>query len=105
MLFLINYIGWLHTGDLASYDERGEITICDRIKEFIEYQGHHISPKEIEAVLQRHPDVLDVAAVSAKKEFGLEQPMAFVRKVPGSQVCSYFLVSLRNSQLQYFTLQ
>ena len=68
----------------------------------MKYQGHQISPIEIEAVLQRHPDVLDVAVVPVSHEFDLERPMAFVRKVPGSKVylCLIHVFNLIDSPVQ-----
>ena len=80
-------LGWFHSGDLGFYDERGEIIFYGRMKEMIEYQYHWISPMEIETVLRKHPDVLDVAVIPIPHEVDLERPMAFVRKVAGSKVC------------------
>ena len=72
--------------DLDFYDERGEISLCGRMNELIKYQYQQISPMDIETVLQKHPDVLDVAVVPVPHDLDLERPMAFVRKVPGSKV-------------------
>ena len=84
--YIVIIIGWLHTGDLGFYDERGEICISGRIKETIKYQNHQISSAEIESVLQNHPDVLDVAVVPVPHEIDTERPMAYVRKISGSMV-------------------
>ena len=55
--------GWLHTGDLASMDERGYCTIAGRQKDMIIRGGENIYPREIEQVLFAHPAVADVAVV------------------------------------------
>ncbi|XP_035741079.1 uncharacterized protein LOC118449950 [Vespa mandarinia] len=78
--------GWLHTGDLAYYDENGELFIVDRLKETMKYRGIQISPTEIENLLQTDPDVIEVAVVGIPHILDDEHPIAFVTKVPGSKV-------------------
>ncbi|XP_015173359.1 PREDICTED: 4-coumarate--CoA ligase 1-like [Polistes dominula] len=78
--------GWLHTGDLAYYDENGEIFIMGRLKETMKYQGHQMSPHEIESFLLTHPDVVDVVVVGVPHLEDDEHPIAFVIKVPDSKV-------------------
>jgi acyl-CoA synthetase (AMP-forming)/AMP-acid ligase II len=51
--------GWLYTGDLATRDDDGYIYICGRSKEFMKIGGERISPKEIEEVILKLPDVID----------------------------------------------
>ena len=57
--------GWFRTGDVVTMDERGFITIVDRIKEIIITGGFNVYPSEVEAVLRAHDGVLDVAVVGA----------------------------------------
>ncbi|WP_233839217.1 AMP-binding protein [Paraburkholderia sp. ZP32-5] len=51
--------GWFHTGDLATRDDEGYISIRDRIKDIINSGGEKISSIEIEDVLFEHPDLLE----------------------------------------------
>jgi acyl-CoA synthetase (AMP-forming)/AMP-acid ligase II len=53
--------GWLHTGDLGSLSEAGELTLRGRIKELINRGGEKISPERVEGVLAGHPNVLEAA--------------------------------------------
>jgi len=53
--------GWLHTGDLGSLSEAGELTLRGRIKELINRGGEKISPERVEGVLGSHPKVLETA--------------------------------------------
>lgn len=39
--------GWLHSGDIAYYDEQGHIYIVDRLKELIKYKGYQVCTVQI----------------------------------------------------------
>jgi acyl-CoA synthetase (AMP-forming)/AMP-acid ligase II len=75
--------GWLHTGDLASMDERGYCRIGGRLKDMIIRGGENIYPREIEQVLFEHEDVADVAVVGVPDSVWGEQVAAFVRPAEG----------------------
>jgi acyl-CoA synthetase (AMP-forming)/AMP-acid ligase II len=75
--------GWLHTGDLASMDERGYCRIGGRLKEMIIRGAENIYPREIERVLFEHDDVADVAVVGVPDEKWGEQVAVFIRPAPG----------------------
>ncbi len=63
--------GWLHTGDLGSFDADGFLTLKDRSKDVIISGGSNIYPREVEEVLQAHPDVAEVAVIGqADPEWG-----------------------------------
>lgn len=71
--------GWLHTGDLASMDERGYFRIAGRLKDMIIRGGENIFPVEIEEVLFRHPKVAEVAVVGLPDDVWGEVVAAFIR--------------------------
>ncbi|PSJ20266.1 4-coumarate--CoA ligase family protein, partial [Halomonas sp. ND22Bw] len=50
---------FLHTGDIATVDADGNVSIVDRLKELIKYKGYQVPPAELEAVLLSHPDIAD----------------------------------------------
>ena len=65
--------GWLHTGDVGSFDVDGFLTLKDRSKDLIISGGSNIYPREVEEVLQCHPDVAEVAVIGrAHPEWGEE---------------------------------
>lgn len=76
--------GWLWTGDLAAQDADGFVFIKGRAREVLKLGGHRVGPTEIEAALQAHDAVQDVAVVGAPDEVGGEVAHAFVVLKPGA---------------------
>lgn len=70
--------GWLRTGDVASIDGDGFLTLHDRLKELIKVNGFQVAPAEIEAVLLTHPQTADAAVVGRPDEEAGERPVAHV---------------------------
>jgi len=69
---------WLHTGDMAVWDEDGFIQIVDRKKQIIISGGENISSLEVEAAIFAHPAVLECAVVAAPDPKWGEVPAAIV---------------------------
>ncbi len=55
--------GWLRTGDVGVRDEDGFFYVVDRTTELIRRGGRTVYPREIEEVLQEHPDVVEAAVI------------------------------------------
>jgi fatty-acyl-CoA synthase len=70
--------GWLRTGDLASMDDRGYLTITGRLKDMIIRGGENIYPREIEDVLGSHPGVAAVAVIGVPDDTWGEQVGAVI---------------------------
>lgn len=75
---MIGSDGFLHTGDLARIDEKGQCFIIDRLKELIKVKGFQVAPAELEAVLLAHDAVADAAVVGYVDAGREEVPKAFV---------------------------
>lgn len=55
--------GWLHTGDLGIVDENDYVILTGRVKETYRCNGEMVMPKEIENLLQEHPEVAQAHVV------------------------------------------
>jgi cyclohexanecarboxylate-CoA ligase len=96
--------GWFDTGDLARIDARGYIRICGRSKDVIIRGGENIPVVEIEALLYRHPSVVQAAIVAYPDERLGERACAIVVVKPGATIDLPGMVEFLKSQkvaLQY----
>src|SRR5262249_1176038 len=78
--------GWLHTGDLVRDDGDETFTFVGRKKEVIRRRGENLSPAEVEAALERHPDVAEAAVIGAPSELSEEDVKAFMIAAPGRTI-------------------
>lgn len=70
--------GWFHSGDLATIDDEGYITIVDRKKDMIKTGGENVSSREVEEVLYAHPAVSEAAVVGLPHPIWIEAITAVV---------------------------
>jgi len=70
--------GWLRTGDMGCYDDRGYLTLRDRSKDVVISGGSNIYPREVEEILLEHPDVDEAGVVGAPDEEWGEVVVAFI---------------------------
>jgi long-chain acyl-CoA synthetase len=76
--------GWLHTGDLAYYDEKGFIYIVDRKKDMIVSGGENVYSREVEDVLYKHPAVAEAAVVGVPDPRWVERVHAVIALKAGA---------------------
>jgi long-chain acyl-CoA synthetase len=76
--------GWLHTGDVGSFDADGYLTLRDRSKDLIISGGMNIYPREVEEALLHHPGVRSVAVVGRPDPEWGESVVAFVVAADGA---------------------
>ncbi len=77
--------GWLYTGDIATVDPDGYVSIVDRKKEMIIVSGFKVYPREVEEALFAHPAVMDAAAIGIPHSLKGEEVKAFVVLKPGAK--------------------
>jgi fatty-acyl-CoA synthase len=75
--------GWFHSGDLATIDEEGFITVVDRKKDMIKTGGENVASREVEEAIYRLPQVSEVAVVGVPHPRWVEAVVAVVVPKPG----------------------
>ena len=78
--------GWLHTGDIGTVDEAGNLRITDRLKDMFICGGFNVYPAEVEQVLARLDGVADAAVIGVPDERLGEVGRAFVVRRPGNPI-------------------
>ena len=94
--------GWLRTGDLVQENADGTYTFLGRRKEVIRRRGENLSPAEVEAALERHPDVAEAAVVGVSSELSEEEVKAFVVAEAGRRIDVTHLHAHAREQLAVF---
>jgi len=74
--------GWFHTGDTVCQDADGMLYFVDRKKNIIRRSGENIAAAEIEACLQAHDDVAQVAVLAVADELREEEVLACIVAMP-----------------------
>jgi long-chain acyl-CoA synthetase len=91
--------GWFRTGDLASIDADGWVRIAGRKRERILRGGHSVFPREVEAVLLAHPDVIEAAVVGVPHAELGEEVAGFVVTREGSRAGADELIAFCRERL------
>jgi fatty-acyl-CoA synthase len=95
---------WLHTGDMAVWDEESYVQIVDRKKEIIISGGENISSLEVERAICAHPSVFECAVVAAPSDRWGEVPAAVVVLKPDASLTEAELLTFLESRLGKFKL-
>ena len=94
--------GWFHSGDLAVMHPDNYVQIMDRKKDIIISGGENISTVEVENVIYRHPDVLEVAVVPIPDPKWGEVPKAFVVPREGASPTAEDIIEFCKQNLARF---
>ena len=93
---------WMRTGDMYSCSADGYYTYLGRSDDMLRVGGEWVSPAEVEAVLVRHPAVLEAAVVGYRDDDGIQRPQAFVVATSGATVDEAELEVLCKAELAGF---
>jgi acyl-CoA synthetase (AMP-forming)/AMP-acid ligase II len=91
--------GFLHTGDLATMDERGYLRIVGRLKDMLIVGGFNVYPAEVENALLAHDAIGQVAVVGAPDPRLGEIPVAYVVPAPGRSVDAAAIIAWARERL------
>ena len=78
--------GWFHSGDLATIDTEGYITIVDRKKDMIKSGGENVASREVEEMIYRMPQVSEVAVIGFPDPYWIEAVTAIIVVKTGQQL-------------------
>jgi HIP---CoA ligase len=91
--------GWLHTGDVGALDDRGYLTITDRLKDMYICGGFNVYPAEVEQVLARLDGLAESAVVGVPDERLGEVGKAFVIPAPGRSLSTEDVIAHCSARL------
>jgi acyl-CoA synthetase (AMP-forming)/AMP-acid ligase II len=91
--------GFLHTGDLATMDERGYVRVVGRLKDMLIVGGFNVYPAEVENALLHHDAIGQVAVVGVPDPRMGEVPVAYVVPAPGRSLDSGAIIGWARERL------
>lgn len=91
--------GWFDTGDVATLNADGFMTIKDRSKDIIKSGGEWISTVELENIAVGHPEISGAAAIAAKHEKWDERPVILAVKAEGASLSEADLLSYYDNKI------
>jgi crotonobetaine/carnitine-CoA ligase len=97
--------GWFHTGDVVRQDASGMLVFVDRRKHIVRRSGENIAAAEVEAALQAHEAVAQVAVLPVADELREEEVLACIVPMPGAAAGPALAEALFehcNARLAYF---
>ncbi len=96
--------GWMHTGDVGVFDEKGYLSIAGRIKDMINRGGEKVFPKEIEEYLLRHPKVLNAQVFAFPDERFGEEVFCWVKLKEGEQMDNQEVYAYCKEQIAHYKI-
>ncbi len=94
--------GWLHTGDIGTLDNSGNLAITDRLKDMYISGGFNVYPAEVEQALMRMEGITDVAVVGVPDERMGEVGKAYVVVAPDTGLTPEAVVAFAKERLANF---
>jgi len=96
--------GWLHTGDLAVYDNEGCYSIVGRLKDMIISGGENVYPAEVESIMYAHPAVAEAALIGVPDQKWGEVGRALVVLKPGHSLSESDLMDFIGEHLARYKI-
>jgi acyl-CoA synthetase (AMP-forming)/AMP-acid ligase II len=96
--------GWVDTGDCGYTDQDGFVYFVDRTKDIIRRSGENISSREIEDVLNAHPNIEASAVIPVPDPIRVEEVKAYVIPKGGSPVSPQEIIAFCSERLADFKI-
>ncbi|QUN28192.1 AMP-binding protein [Cupriavidus sp. KK10] len=96
--------GWMHTGDLATIDDKGYCNIVGRVKDMLIRGGENIYPREIEEFLFRHPKVQAVQVFGVPDQKYGEEVCAWIVLKPGQSATEDEIRTFCRDQIAHYKI-
>jgi fatty-acyl-CoA synthase len=96
--------GWFHSGDLATVDEEGYITVVDRKKDMVKTGGENVASREVEEVIYRMEGVSEVAVIGVPHPQWIEAVVAVIVAKSGHDVHEEAVAAHCRSQMAGFKI-
>ena len=94
--------GWMHTGDLGTFDAEGYGNVVGRSKDMAIRGGENVYPAEIEDVLYQHPTVADAQVFGVPDDRFGEELCAWIRVKPGAKMSEEEVRSFCRDRIAHF---
>jgi fatty-acyl-CoA synthase len=94
--------GWFHSGDLATIDDEGYISVVDRKKDMIKTGGENVASREVEETIYRLPQVSEVAVVGLPHPRWVEAVTAVIVVKAGQTLDEQEVLAHCNAQMAHF---
>jgi len=94
--------GWFHSGDLATVDDEGYITVVDRKKDMIKTGGENVASREVEEVIYQLPEVSEVAVIGLPDPVWIEAVTAIVVPKPGQLLNESAVIDYCRRRIAHF---
>ncbi|MEY2622419.1 MAG: Long-chain-fatty-acid--CoA ligase [Pseudomonadota bacterium] len=93
---------WFHSGDLATVDTEGYITVVDRKKDMIKTGGENVASREVEEMIYRLPQVSEVAVIGLPDPKWVEAVTAVVVVKAGQSLDEISVIQHCNQHMAHF---
>jgi fatty-acyl-CoA synthase len=94
--------GWFHSGDLATIDDEGFITVVDRKKDMIKSGGENVASREVEEMIYRLPAVSEVAVIGVPDPKWVEAVAAVIVVKAGQSLTEQEVIAHCNAKMAGF---
>jgi fatty-acyl-CoA synthase len=94
--------GWFHSGDLATVDDEGYITVVDRKKDMIKTGGENVSSREVEEVIYQLAGVSEVAVIGLPDPYWIEAVTAVIVAKPGAALVETEVIAHCRDRMAHF---